>query len=324
MIRGMSKKSRRDLRNGLLFISPWVVGFSIFMLYPLLASLYYSFCDYSVLQPPVWIGTENYTELVGDDIFRTSLGNTFYYAMVALPLGMMFAIAVALLLNTKVRGMAMYRTIFFLPSIVPTVAMAILWMWMFNGQHGVLNHAIKELGILGAINAVRGWLHTGFGWVGLNWIDPSPVSLPAWLDSPTWAMPALIIMGMWGIGHAMVIYLAGLQDIPVSLYEAAEIDGASWWGKTWHVTLPMLSPVIYFNLIMGIIGTFQIFAGPYIMTQGGPERATLFYTLHLFNLAFEDLRMGSACAMAWILFVIILVATLLATKLSQRHVHYER
>jgi len=295
----MTRKERRDFRNALFFISPWIVGFCVFMLYPIASSLYFSFCDYSVLEPPVWIGGENYAELVHDEVFWISLKNTAYYAAVALPLGMVVAIGLALLLNTKVRGMAVYRTIFFLPTIVPTVAMAILWLWIFNGQYGVLNYALSQLGI------------------------PSKW-LPTWLQSPRWAMPALILMGLWGVGYAVVIYLAGLQDIPVSLYESAEIDGASWWQKTWHITLPMLSPVIYFNLVMGIIGTFQIFAAPYIMTQGGPERATTFYTFYLFNLAFEDLRMGYACAMAWILFVIILGLTLLATKVSKRHVHYER
>jgi len=295
----MTRTERRDLRNGLLFLSPWIIGFGVFMLYPIAASLFFSFCDYSVLERPVWWGLENYRELAQDEVFWTSLKNTSYYAAVSLPVGMVVAIAIALLLNTKVRGMTVYRTIFFLPSIVPIVAMAVLWLWIFNGQYGVLNYTLSMLGI------------------------PKSV-LPTWLDSPQWAMPALIIMGLWGVGYAVVIYLAGLQDIPVSLYESAEIDGASWWQKTVHITVPMLSPVIYFNLIMGIIGTFQIFAAPYIMTQGGPERATTFYTLYLFNLAFEDLRMGYACAMAWILFLIILGLTLLATKFSQRHVHYER
>ncbi|HPD13953.1 MAG TPA: sugar ABC transporter permease [Planctomycetota bacterium] len=295
----MTRNQRRDLRNGLLFISPWIVGFCVFMVYPVASSLYFSFCDYSVLERPVWIGAENFTELAHDSVFWTSLGNTLYYAVIALPLGMMLAIGVALLLNTKVRGMAVYRTIFFLPSIVPVVAMAILWLWILNGRYGVLNYSLTLLGL------------------------PAK-SLPAWLESKHWAMPALILMGLWGIGHAMVIYLAGLQDIPVHLYESAEIDGASWWQKTVHITLPMLSPTIYFNLIMGIIGTFQIFAAPYIMTNGGPERATHFYTFYLYNLAFEDLRMGYACAMAWILFLIILGLTLLATKVSAKHVHYER
>lgn len=295
----MTPNERRSLRNGLLFMSPWIVGFGLFMAYPILASFYFSFCDYSVLEPPVWIGAENYTELMSDKVFWISLGNTAYYAGVSLPLGMAVALAVAILLNTQVRGMAVYRTIFFLPAIVPIVAMAILWMWIFNGQYGVLNYALAAVGV------------------------PSKY-LPTWLDDATWAMPALIIMGLWGIGYSVVIYLAGLQDIPVSLYESADIDGATWWQKTIHITIPMLSPVIYFNLIMGIIATFQIFAAPYIMTEGGPERATTFYTLYLYNLAFGELRMGYACAMAWILFVIILLLTLLATRATRRHVHYER
>ncbi|MFP4058280.1 MAG: carbohydrate ABC transporter permease [Candidatus Brocadiia bacterium] len=295
----MTAKERRDLRNGLLFISPWIIGFGVFMLYPILSSFFFSFCDYSVLEPPVWIGAENYTGLVQDKVFWISLRNTFYYAGVTLPLGMVLGIGLALLLNTKVRGMSVYRTVFFLPSIVPIVAMAILWMWIFNGKYGVLNYALAQLGIAERM-------------------------LPAWLQSTVWAMPALIIMGLWGVGYSMVIYLAGLQDIPVSLYESADIDGASWWQKTRHITIPMLSPVIYFNLIMGIIGTFQMFAAPYIMTQGGPQRATHFYTFYLFNVAFEDLRMGYACAMAWILFLIIFGLTLVATKATKRHVHYER
>jgi len=299
MIAAMTRKQRRDLRNGLLFISPWIVGFCVFMLYPIVSSLFFSFCDYSVLERPVWTGAENYSGMVHDEVFWISLRNTAYYAAVSLPLGMFVALALAILLNTQVRGMTVYRTIFFLPSIVPIVAMAILWLWIFNGKYGVLNYSLSLVGL------------------------PTRV-LPTWLDSKQWAMPALIIMGLWGVGYSVVIYLAGLQDIPVSLYESAEIDGASWWKKTIHITIPMLSPVIYFNLVMGIIGTFQIFAAPYIMTNGGPERATTFYTFYLFNLAFEDLRMGYACAMGWVLFLIILSLTLLATRVSQRHVHYER
>jgi len=295
----MTPSERRNLRNGLLFIAPWIVGFAVFMLYPILSSLFFSFCDYSVLEHPVWIGAENYRELFRDEVFGISLGNTLYYAAIALPLGMLLAVAVALLLNTKVRGMAVYRTIFFLPSIVPVVAMAILWLWILNDRYGVLNYSLSLLGV-------------------------PQKSLPGWLGDKHWAMPALILIGLWGIGYSVVIYLAGLQDIPVHLYESAEIDGASWWQKTVHITLPMLSPTLYFTFIMGIIGTFQVFAAPYIMTSGGPERATHFYTFYLYNVAFEDLRMGYACAMAWVLFLIILGLTLLATKISQRHVHYER
>ena len=342
----MTKTERRNLRNGLLFISPWVVGFGVFMAYPIVASLFFSFCDYSVLEPPVWWGAENYTELfLQDKVFWQSLWNTSFYAAVSLPLGMVVALSLAILLNTQVRGMTVYRTIFFIPSIVPIVAMAILWLWIFNGQYGVLNYSLSPLVdafntyiapsfVVTALNAVLGFLdsvlRTLAEWLGLHakYAGVSfrfgPISLPTWLDDPSWAKPALIIMGLWGVGYSVVIYLAGLQDIPVTLYESAEIDGASWWQKTVHITIPMLSPVIYFNLVMGIIGTFQIFAAPYIMTNGGPERATTFYTLYLFNLAFEDFRMGYACAMAWILFLIILALTLLATRVSQRHVHYER
>jgi len=299
MIRAMTPNERRNLRNGLLFISPWILGFCVFMLYPIAASLFFSFCDYPMTLPPLWVGVENYVDMACDKVFWVSLGNTAYYAVIALPLGMLLAIGLALLLNTKVRGMAFYRTIFFLPSIVPVVAMAILWLWILNARYGVLNYSLTCVGI------------------------PAK-SLPPWLQSEQWAMPALILMGLWGVGYSVVIYLAGLQDIPNHLYESADIDGANWWQKTVHITLPMLSPTLYFTLIMGIIGTFQIFAAPYIMTEGGPGRATHFYSYYLYNVAFQDLRMGFACAMAWVLFLIILGLTLLATKLSARHVHYER
>ena len=331
----MTRTERRHLRNGLLFISPWIVGFCVFMLYPVASSLYFSFCDYSVLERPVWIAAENYTELFRDKVFWVSLKNTTYYAAVALPLGMLIAVSLALLLNTKVRGMAVYRTIFFLPSIVPVVAMAILWLWILNGQYGVLNYALGPAAdfynahVLPVLAPVVNPCLAALDWLlqHVGWRFPYRLAvliLPTWLDSPDWAMPALILMGLWGVGYSIVIYLAGLQDIPVSLYESAEIDGANWWQKSVHITLPMLSPALYFTLVMGIIGTFQIFAAPYIMTNGGPERATTFYTFYLYNLAFEDLRMGYACAMGWILFLIILGLTLLATKVSQRHVHYER
>ena len=292
----MTKGERRNLRNGLLFVAPWFVGIGFFILYPVLSSLYHSFCDYSVLEPPVLIGLTNYTDLARDAVFWKSLWNTFFYAFFAIPLGLLIALKLALLLNTKIRGLAAYRTIFFLPSLVPIVAMAMLWMWIFNGQYGVLNYFLSLLGI----------------------------RAPAWLMNVHWSKPALIIMSFWAIGYAMVIFLAGLQDVPVSLYESAEIDGANFLQKIRHVTIPMISPVILFNVIMGIIWTFQIFARPYIMTPGpgGPARSTTFYTLYLFQTAFEDLRMGYASAMAWILFLIILSLTLLAIRFSKDRVYY--
>ncbi len=291
----MTLRQKRELFYGLLFVSPWIMGMLMFVLYPVLASLYYSFCYYSVLSEPKFIGLGNYFDLFTDSVFWGSVLNTFYYAVFALPLGIAISVTLAMLLTVKVRGVTIYRTIFFLPSLLPVVALAILWLWIFNGEYGVLNFALSKLGIEG----------------------------PNWLAEKNWAMPALIIMSFWGVGHMVVIYLASLQDVPQVLYEAAELDGASWWHKARHITLPMISPVIYFNLIMGIIGTLQIFAQPYIMTGGGPARATLFYTMYLYDNGFRYLRMGYASAMAWILFIIILLLTLVATRISRKYIYYE-
>jgi multiple sugar transport system permease protein len=355
--RGLTRTQWRDLRNGLLFISPWIIGFSVFLAYPIVMSLYYSLCDFSVLQPPRFIGLRNYSQLFQDDVFQTALWNTVYYAAGAIPLGIILAIAIAMLLNTGVRGMAVYRTIFFLPSLVPSVAMAILWLWIFNGKAGILNFALQQLAanlgavlialgsFLLAVRAVvpsrepgsRFWrvacgpaallgvavlvvAGSSGQWAALgSWqIDP-----PSWLSKPLWVKPAFILMSLWGTGNAVVIYLAGLQDVPVHLYEAADLDGAHWWQKVRHVTLPMLSPVILFNGIMAIIGTFNYFAIPFVMAPGGqPARSAYFLAVNLFDNAFQYLRMGYASAMAWILFAIVFVLTMLAMKLSERHVHY--
>ncbi len=291
--------SRREALTAVLFASPWIIGFCVFLLYPLLASVYYSFCDYSVLRPPVWIGLANYTSLLHDDVFKKTLQNTGMYAPVSLILGLIMALAMAMLLNTKVRGLTLYRTMFYLPSLVPMVALACLWLWLFNGENGLVNQALTPL------------------------LHPFGLKPPNWLNDSAWSKPALILIGLWGTGNAMVIYLAGLQDVPVPLYEAAELDGAGWWAKTWNVTLPMLSPVILFNLIMGIIGSLQVFTIPYVMFPGGsPSRSTYFYTMYLYDNAFKYGKMGLACAMGWIMFVIILCLTLAALKISNRHVHY--
>ncbi len=287
---------KRETRTALLFASPWFIGFSLFLAYPVGASLYYSMCDYSVLRPPVWIGTLNFRNLFNDEVFWLSLKNTGVYAVMALPLGMATAISLALLLNTKVRGMTVYRTIFFLPSLVPTIPLAVLWLWVFNGEHGILNEVLRRVGM----------------------------PAPNWLSDTAWSKPALALMALWGAGNAMVIYLAGLQDVPTEMYEAAELDGAGWWARTRNVTLPFLSPVILFNGIMGIIGTLQIFAEPYVMFPGGsPARSTYFYTMYLFDNAFIYHKMGYACAMGWIMFLIILVLTLVALRVSEKHVHYQ-
>ena len=297
----MTAGERRGLRYGLGFCGLWIVGLGVFTVYPVLASLYYSFCDYSVLQRAVWTGAENYRRMAGDSLFWLSLRNTFVYAALSLPLGMAVSLSLALLLNTGVRGMPLFRTIFYLPSIVPVVAGSMLWLWIFNGQYGVLNWALGPL---------------------CRWVGAQP---PGWLADPAWAKPALALMSVWGVGNSMIIYLAGLQNVPHELYESAELDGANWWRRLWHVTLPMISPVIYFNLVMGIIGTLQTFTTVFVMTggaAGSPARSTLFYALYLFSCAFHDLRMGYASAMAWVLFLLIVALTLLATRIASRRVYY--
>ena len=287
---------KREARIGLLFASPWILGFLIFLSYPLIASLIYSFTNFSVLKPPRWIGLENYSELVHDDVFLTALKNTIFYAVGAVPLGTVVAIGLAMLLNTKVRGMAFYRTMFFLPTLVPMVALGTLFSWIFNGDYGIAPALFKVAHI------------------------PSP----NWMTDPAWSKWTLILISVWGCGQAMVIYLAGLQNVPASLYEAAELDGARMWSKTINVTLPMISPVILFNVVMGIIAAIQIFAVPYVMFPGGaPARSTYFFTSYLFDNAMSYQRMGYASAMGWVMFIITVALTLFALRISERHVHYE-
>lgn len=296
----MTGRERRNLRHGLMFTSPWVVGFLLFVAYPLGASVYFSLCDYSVLKPPVFVGAANYEEMASDPVFWKSLGNTIYFAVLFLPLSTVLAISLALLLNTGVRGMAIYRTIFFLPSLTPLVALGILWMWMLNGEYGVVNHVLDTV------------------------LGPLGLQAPTWLQSTTWAKPAIVLMSLWGVGHAIVIYLAAVQDVPQQLYEAADLDGARTWSKIRHITLPLLSPAIFFNVVMGLITVMQVFALPYVLTNGagGPGRATTFYAMYLYNCAFRYLRMGYASAMAWILFIVIMVLTLIFHRISRRHVFY--
>ena len=288
----------RDLRGGLLFSSPWLIGVVLFLAYPLLAALYYSFTDYSVLLPPIFIGLENYLELFQDELFYKSLYNTLVYALGAVGLGLFSSLVLALLLNHNIRGISVYRTLFFLPSLMPIVASSILWMWMYSGEGGIINTALAGIGI----------------------------SAPAWLSDPAWAKTAMIIMAAWGAGHAMVVFLAGLQDVPQSLYEAAVIDGANWWQRLIHITIPTISPVIFFNVLMGLISGFQVFTQAYVMTDstGAPEQSTLFYVLQIYNVGFNDLRMGYACAMAWVLFLLIFALTFLTMRLSHRWVSYDR
>jgi multiple sugar transport system permease protein len=292
----MSIKTRSA---GLWFALPWIIGLGVFTLYPFGAAIVYSFTDYSVLQRPVWVGLDNFSEMAGDKVFWQALRNTLLFAALSIPSGLIVSLALALMMNATRRGQVLYSVIFYLPHLVPAVASAILWMWIFNGEYGLLNSALRPIFDL---------LHLG---------PP-----PAWLSSTTWALPALVIMGLWGVGQTAFIYLAKLQDVPHELYEAADIDGASTWQKIRHITLPTISPIIFFNIIMGIIGAFQVFAEPYVMTQGGPANSTLFLPQYIFQNAFTYLRMGYASAMAWILFLIVLGLTVLAFRLSRDRVYY--
>jgi len=293
----MTRGERQDLLKGLMFISPWIIGFAVFTALPVYLSFQYSLSDYTLLQPPVYEGLSNYRDLAHDPVFWKTLENTLYYAAAALPLAMVISIGLALLLNAKIKGQSIYRTIIFLPSLVPMVASAILWQWIFNTRLGLINFSFAKIGING----------------------------PDWLGDARWVMPALILMSFWGVGNTVVIYLAGLQDVPRELYEAADIDGAGPWRRLWNVTLPMISPVIFFNLIMAIIGTLQVFGVPFVLFAGGsgPERSAYFYTMYLYDNAFVNLKMGYASAMAWIQLLIILGLTALAFWSSKRWVHYQ-
>ncbi len=291
----MSRARNEEARSGLLFAAPWIIGFLVFLAWPLLASLFYSFTDFSVLKPPVWIGLKNFQELFTDEVFWKTVINTLLFAAMSIPVGTAFAILLALLLNTGVKGMALYRTIFFVPSIVQPVSLAMLWLFLFRGDGGVLNGALSVVNVTG----------------------------PDWLNDPHWSKPALVMMGLWGVGNAVVIYLAGLQNVPQALYEAADLDGASPWSKTWNVTLPMISPVIQFNMVMGIIGSFQVFTIPYIMfAGGGPDRSAYFYSMYLFDNAFLYQRMGYASALGWVMFLIIFMLTMIFLRFSESKVHY--
>jgi len=294
----MTRMERRNLGLGLLFASPWIVGFAIFALYPLVMSIYYSFTSFNVVQPAVWVGLNNYHELFFEDpVFWKALYNTLYFTLFSVPLCMCASLGIAMLLNQKLPGQSVFRTLFFLPSIVPIVASAVLWLWVLTPESGLIDSLLMQF----------------FGIQG-----------PGWIASPEWSKPSLILMSVWGIGSAIVIFLAGLADVPQSLYEVAELDGAGVWAKFRHVTLPMLTPTILFNLVMGLIASFQYFTQVYVMTggKGTPVDSTMFYALYLYRNSFYYLRMGYASAMAWMLFIVILVATVGVLVSSRKWVFY--
>ncbi len=304
--RHLSAMRRREAWAGVLFASPVIVGLLTLALYPVAAMIFYSFTAYNILQPPVWIGLNNYKDMFSNDPeFWTSLGNTVYYVAISVPLGLVVSLLLAMLLNQKLRAVALFRALFYLPSVVPTVAGTLIWVWILNPQYGIINQALGFLGIQG----------------------------PGWLSDVTWSKPGLILMSLWSIGPSVIIFLAGLQDAPQILYEAATIDGAGALRRFWSVTLPMITPTLLFNLVLGIINAFQIFAQAFVYSQtasgdgqgasGNPGESTLMFVMYLYSKAFRDFDMGYACALALVLFLIILALTLLVLATSRRWVYYE-
>ncbi len=304
--RPLTRGDRRALRTGLLFISPWLLGFLAFYLYPALASLYYSFTDLQILHGATWVGAANYERLLADPLFWKSLANSLFLIALGVPLSVLTALGVALLLNTsEIRGIGFFRTIFFVPVVVPPVAAAILWIWLLNPQYGLVNEGLSAIGIQG----------------------------PQWFYDPAWSKYGIVLMMVWAAGDAVVIYLGALQGVSRSLYEAAEVDGAGSWAKLRNVTLPMISPAILFNLITGAIAAFQYFTQAFVVSEGaighgtgaigGVQNSLLFFGLNLYNNAFRYFRMGYASALAWILLLIILASTLVMLRLAQGRVHYE-
>ncbi|KIL39094.1 hypothetical protein SD70_22525 [Gordoniibacillus kamchatkensis] len=294
-VRGSVEKRRA--KYAYLFIAPWVIGLLLFYAYPLFGSIYYSFTNYNIVSATKWVGLANYRDLIHDHLFWVGIRNTLVYASFEVPLSVVIGVVLALLLNMPIKGRGIFRTVFFLPTLVPIVATSIVWEWLLNPQFGLVNSKLELLGIKG----------------------------PGWLGDPAWSKPSLIIMSLWGIGNAMIIYLAGLQDISKEYYEAADIDGASAVRKAWHITLPLLTPVIFFNMVMGVINALQVFTLPYALTYGTgkPADSLLFYSMYLYNNAFLYMKMGYASAMAWIMFVIIITVTLWLFKSSNKWVYYQ-
>lgn len=301
-ILGLTRVERHNVLVGLAFCAPFIFGFLGFTLYPMAASLYYSFTHFDGLNPPRWIGLNNYRFLfTEDDEFKQALENTVYMVVFGVPAQLLAAFLTAMLLNMKIRGMGIYRTFYLLPAFLPLIPIAYLWQFMFNGENGIVNLMLGSLGL------------------------PEP----GWFTDPSWSKPGLILLFVWTIGTTTIIYLAALQDVPEQLYEAAQLDGAGAARRLWHITIPMISPATLFNLITVMIGTFQIFGVAFVISNSGsyavgaPQGSMLFYLMYLWKAAFSYLRFGYASAMAWILFMIILCCTLVMLYFSRRWVYYE-
>ena len=281
--------------EGWLFASPWIIGFLLWTLGPMIASFGLAFTEWDLFSPARWVGLENVNEMLRDPLVGKALKVTTIYALVSVPLSIFFGMSLALLLNAKIRGLRFYRTAFYLPSVLSGVAVALLWRWLFSPEFGLINLMLSYVGIQG----------------------------PSWLGDERWALPSLVMMSIWGVGASTIIYLAGLQGIPTDLFEAAEVDGARGWDRLIHITLPMMTPVLFFQLVVGFIAALQIFTQAYIMTNGGPNNATMFMILYLYRNAFQFFRMGYASALAWVLFIYILILTVLIFRSSSSWVYYE-
>lgn len=293
---GLRSLRRREAVFGYLFAAPWLIGFFALTLGPMVASLVLSFTDYTLVAPPHPVGLRNYGQLFrGDPLFWTSIGNTIYYTVFTVPLSIVVSLLIALLLNQPIKGVRVFRTIFYLPAVTSSVAVVLLWGWLLNPNVGLVNRGLSLLGLPG----------------------------PGWFSSETWSKPGLILLALWSVGQGMVVYLAGLQAVPQTLYEAAAIDGAGPIRRFRHITIPGISPTIFFTLILSIIASFQVFTPAFVLTQGGPLNSTLFYVLYMFQQGFQYLHMGYATAMAWVLLAIVLLITLVQFAFSGRWVYYE-
>ena len=297
--RGIHARRRRAAfkRNleGWLFASPWIIGFVLWTLGPMVASFVLAFMEWDLVSSPRWVGFNNVREMARDVVLLEALKVTTIYSLLSVPLHLVFGMGLAMLLNTKIAGMRFYRTAFYLPSVLSGVAVALLWRWLFSSEFGLFNILLSYFGVRG----------------------------PSWLGDERWALPSLVLMSLWGVGAGTIIYLAGLQGIPADLYEAAEVDGARGWARFRHITLPLMTPVLFFQLIVGIISALQIFTPALVMTNGGPNNATNFVLLYLYRNAFQYFRMGYASAIAWVLFLYILVLTLIVFRSSALWVHYQ-
>lgn len=298
LIRGIrwfrTLRGRRTL-TGYLFISPFILGVLLWVVLPALTAVWLVFQDWNLIRPAQYVGLDNIARLFSDRLLRQSLRVTSIYTLVSVPLGLLLSFVLALLINQKMRGIAIFRTIYYLPTVMPAVANAVLWAWILNTDFGLLNALLHYLGL----PKIR------------------------WLQEPEWALPALILISLWSVGGAMIIFLAGLQNIPEVFYEAAKIDGAGRWPQLRYITLPLMSPVIFFNLVIGIINSFQVFTAVFLITNGGPQNATLFYVLYQYRVGFRQLEMGYAAALSWLLFLIVLMLTLLVFKTVGNRVYYQ-